>query len=69
MHHREQLFGMKDYKPTGSIDHLLSGTYYLTEVDSQFRRYYAIKDGSNTISTGALNPSLPSAMNRLNSLD
>lgn len=40
---REKIHLQKDYKPTGSIDHLRTGTYYLTEIDSKFRRSYATK--------------------------
>lgn len=43
MARREKLFGMKDYTPKGNIDLLYSGTFYLTQVDNQFRRYYKIK--------------------------
>ncbi|KAL3232558.1 Hydroxymethylglutaryl-CoA synthase [Nakaseomyces bracarensis] len=40
---REKAHLQKDFKPTGSIDHLRAGTYYLTEIDSKFRRNYSIK--------------------------
>lgn len=39
LHHHPQ-----NYKPSGSIDHLRSGTYYLTGIDDKFRRSYAIKE-------------------------
>lgn len=41
---REAAHLKKDFKPTGSIDHLLPGTYYLTEIDDRFHRKYAIKE-------------------------
>lgn len=34
----------KSFKPSGSIDSLPNGTYYLTEVDDRFRRKYARKE-------------------------
>ncbi|KAL5381928.1 3-hydroxy-3-methylglutaryl coenzyme A synthase [Paraphaeosphaeria sporulosa] len=33
----------KDYKPEGQVDTLFPGTYYLTGIDSMFRRTYEIK--------------------------
>lgn len=41
---REKAHLQKDYKPTGSIDHIRPGTYYLTSVDDKFRRFYAVKE-------------------------
>ncbi|KAK5070951.1 3-hydroxy-3-methylglutaryl coenzyme A synthase [Lithohypha guttulata] len=40
---REKAHLQKDFKPAGSIEDLLPGTYYLTFVDSMFRREYAVK--------------------------
>lgn len=40
---REKAHLKKDFKPVGSTDALLPGTYYLTEVDDMFRRKYEIK--------------------------
>lgn len=40
---REKAHLQKDFKPVGGTDALLPGTYYLTEVDSMFRRKYEIK--------------------------
>ncbi|KAF2644719.1 hydroxymethylglutaryl-CoA synthase [Massarina eburnea CBS 473.64] len=40
---RERAHLKKDYKPEGTPDTLFPGTYYLTEVDSMFRRKYEIK--------------------------
>lgn len=41
---REKAHLKKDFKPSGSIDHLRSGTYYLTEVDAMYQRKYSIKE-------------------------
>lgn len=41
---REAAHLKKDFKPTGSIDHIASGSYYLTEVNDKFHRKYAIKE-------------------------
>ena len=40
---REEAHLQKDFKPAGSIENIFPGTYYLTEVDSMFRRKYEIK--------------------------
>lgn len=40
---REKAHLKKDFKPAGEVEHLLPGTYYLTEVDGMFRRKYDIK--------------------------
>jgi len=40
MSHKETIYGVKNYTPTGSTEHLLDGTYYLTKVDDKFRRTY-----------------------------
>lgn len=40
---RENAHLKKSFKPTGSIDHLSSGTYYLVEIDDKYRRFYQIK--------------------------
>jgi len=40
---RERAHLKKDYKPQGSVETLLPGTYYLTGVDDMFRRSYEIK--------------------------
>jgi hydroxymethylglutaryl-CoA synthase len=40
---REKAHLQKDFKPVGSVETLLPGTYYLTEVDSMFRRKYEVK--------------------------
>ncbi|KAJ6121056.1 Hydroxymethylglutaryl-CoA synthase [Penicillium sp. IBT 18751x] len=41
---REQAYQQKDYTPTGSIEALASGTYYLSFVDEKFRRTYAVRE-------------------------
>ena len=40
---REKAHLQKSYKPSGSPDTIVAGTYYLKEVDDMFRRKYAIK--------------------------
>lgn len=40
---REKAHLQKDFKPTGNVETLLPGTYYLTEVDGMFRRKYEVK--------------------------
>ncbi|KAG2733861.1 hypothetical protein G9P44_003386 [Scheffersomyces stipitis] len=41
---REKAHLQKSFKPTGSIDNLAKGTYYLVEVDDKFRRSYDVKN-------------------------
>ena len=40
---RKKAHLQKNYTPTGNIDTIASGVYYLTEVDDMFRRKYEIK--------------------------
>jgi hydroxymethylglutaryl-CoA synthase len=40
---REKAHLKSNFEPTGSVDTLLPGTYYLTKVDEMFRRKYEIK--------------------------
>jgi hydroxymethylglutaryl-CoA synthase len=40
---RERAHLKKDYKPEGNVDGLFPGTYYLTDIDSMFRRTYEVK--------------------------
>ena len=40
---RERAHLKNNYTPSGSLDYITKGTYYLTEVDDMFRRSYAIK--------------------------
>ncbi|KIW97992.1 hydroxymethylglutaryl-CoA synthase [Cladophialophora bantiana CBS 173.52] len=40
---REKAHLKKDFKPLGNVEHLVPGTYYLTEVDDMFRRKYEVK--------------------------
>ncbi|CCF60817.1 hypothetical protein KAFR_0L02060 [Kazachstania africana CBS 2517] len=41
---REKAHLQKNFEPTGSIDHLLQGVYYLVKVDDKFRRTYEMKN-------------------------
>ncbi|CAN3361342.1 hydroxymethylglutaryl-CoA synthase [Diutina catenulata] len=40
---REKAHLQKDFAPSGSVDHLAEGTYYLDKVDDKFRRTYKTK--------------------------
>ena len=40
---RKKAHLQKNYKPSGSIETLFPGTFYLTEVDDMYRRKYEIK--------------------------
>ena len=40
---QEDVYGKSGYKPEYSAEELADGTYYLLEVDSQFRRRYLRK--------------------------
>ncbi|ODV81125.1 hydroxymethylglutaryl-CoA synthase [Suhomyces tanzawaensis NRRL Y-17324] len=41
---RENAHLKNSFKPTGSIDNLTKGTYYLVEIDDKYRRQYAVKE-------------------------
>ncbi|KAK9461413.1 hydroxymethylglutaryl-coenzyme A synthase C terminal-domain-containing protein [Lipomyces oligophaga] len=41
---REKAHLQKDFEPTGTIENLVPGTYYLTNIDGKFQRKYAIKE-------------------------
>jgi hydroxymethylglutaryl-CoA synthase len=41
---REHKHNAKDYSPSGSIDKLVKGTYYLEKVDDMNRRTYGVKN-------------------------
>ncbi|CCE82471.1 Piso0_002198 [Millerozyma farinosa CBS 7064] len=41
---REKAHLQHSFKPSGSIDHLPKGTFYLTEIDDKFRRKYERKN-------------------------
>lgn len=41
---REHAHLKKNFQPAGSVDTLVPGTYYLTNIDDMFRRHYAIKE-------------------------
>lgn len=40
---RERAHLKKDYTPVGKTETIFPGTYYLTGIDSMFRRTYEIK--------------------------
>ncbi|XP_022759656.1 hydroxymethylglutaryl-CoA synthase-like [Durio zibethinus] len=44
----EHRYGAKDFVTSKDCSLLSPGTYYLTEVDSMYRRFYAKKDGDRT---------------------
>ncbi|KAH1075086.1 hypothetical protein J1N35_027414 [Gossypium stocksii] len=48
MHLMEHRYGAKDFVTSKDSSFLPPGTYYLTEVDSKYRRFYAKKDGNCT---------------------
>lgn len=41
---REKAHLQKSFKPTGSIDYIPQGSFYLTEIDDKYRRFYEIKN-------------------------
>ena len=41
---REKAHMQKSFKPTGSIDYIPKGSFYLTEIDDKYRRFYEIKN-------------------------
>jgi hydroxymethylglutaryl-CoA synthase len=41
---REAAHLQKNYKPTGSLENIGSGVYYLTDVNDRFHRVYAVKE-------------------------
>lgn len=40
---REKAHLQKSFEPSGSIDHLVEGAYYLEKVDDKYRRFYKVK--------------------------
>jgi hypothetical protein len=44
----EHRYGAKDFVTSQDTSLLPAGTYYLTHVDSMYRRFYAVKDDSAT---------------------
>ncbi|KFY03255.1 hypothetical protein O988_01598 [Pseudogymnoascus sp. VKM F-3808] len=40
---RETAYGQKNYTPSGELDTISEGVYYLEHIDDQFRRTYAVK--------------------------
>jgi len=45
---REGSFGKANIVPRATTQYLDEGTYYLTRIDEQFIRYYALKGGVST---------------------
>lgn len=41
---RLKAYGAKSFEPTGSIENMAPGTYYLKEIDEAYRRTYAVKE-------------------------
>ncbi|KAJ0268605.1 hypothetical protein COL940_013226 [Colletotrichum noveboracense] len=41
---RLKAYGAKSLEPTGSIENMAPGTYYLKEIDEAYRRTYAVKE-------------------------
>lgn len=56
MSQREQAFGKANVVPSASVQHLVEGTYYLTRIDENFIRYYALK---GDCTEGKREPTLP----------
>jgi hydroxymethylglutaryl-CoA synthase len=44
----EHRYGAKDFVTSQDTSLLPAGTYYLTHVDSMYRRFYAVKDDAVT---------------------
>lgn len=47
----ERRYGAKDFVTSKDSSLLSPGTYYLTEVDSMFRRFYAKKENPSNAAT------------------
>ncbi|KAJ0275394.1 hypothetical protein COL940_008844 [Colletotrichum noveboracense] len=41
---RLKAYGAKSFEPSGSIEHMAPGTYYLKEIDESYRRTYVVKE-------------------------
>lgn len=54
----EHRYGAKDFVTSKDCSLLPAGTYYLTEVDSMYRRFYAQKAGDNISCTACENGSV-----------
>lgn len=50
----EHRYGAKDFVTSKDCSLLPPGTYYLTEVDSMYRRFYAKKDDCTTCENGSV---------------
>lgn len=48
----EHRYGAKDFVTSKDCSLLAPGTYYLTEVDSKYRRFYAKKAAENGLANG-----------------
>lgn len=48
MSNREETHNLRGHKPTGNVEDLFPGTFYLEEVDEKFRRTYSIMSKSCT---------------------
>ena len=49
----EHRYGAKDFVTSKDTSLLAPGTYYLTEVDSMYRRFYATKPSSSNTNPAA----------------
>ena len=52
---REKTHHLKDYKPSGNVEELFDGTYYLVDVDDKYRRTYKRKGESSRSSGVTIN--------------
>lgn len=50
----EHRYGAKDFVTSKDCSILAPGTYYLTEVDAMYRRFYAQKAVGNAVENGSL---------------
>ncbi|KAI8368194.1 hydroxymethylglutaryl-CoA synthase [Radiomyces spectabilis] len=41
---REKTHNVRDYVPSGNLDHIASGVYYVEKIDDKWRRFYKRKD-------------------------
>ncbi|KAI4303488.1 hypothetical protein MLD38_039111 [Melastoma candidum] len=54
MHLMEKRYGAKDFVTSKDCSLLAPGTYYLTEVDTMYRRFYAKKDKDGAVENGTV---------------
>jgi len=64
---RETRFGKSNYKPETHIGEMFDGTYYLTHIDTQFRRHYDVKFSTHAIMPGRGSQMSPTSMNKTES--